>query len=328
MAASAPAIPYKQIRLATTDLAIIGGMDHYNRLSNVICKLWKQLDRNGFDNLTKQMRDNGRMVATDSFYSKIAHYDYKTRKQGKILAQVKELNQKRDNHSSALVGGQNIIHKSIDEKLQYHLRQDDREHLKSLVNSATNTSYGCRTENRGVEIFERETGKKIDAQKAQKLNKWVAYRDDARRQEWIITGKLDGMTEDGEILEIKNRQKGLFNVMRDYEMCQLQCYLNNVPANTGYLLEIYKADEASDPTHHLHIVEKDPDFYQQHIQNHIPRLVEFMNRLVFSTYFSDSFKIAALEGDRSGEVSHVFNYGPEFNHVPPAPAAGLVTNQY
>lgn len=316
--------PYRQIRIATTDLATICNMDHYNRLSNIICKIWKQLDREGFDQLTTKMRNNGRMIATDSFYSKIAHYDNKTRKQGAVLAQVKELNQQRSNHSHALVGGQNKIHSTIDDKLQYHLRPSDREHLKSLVNSATNTSYGCRTENRGVEIFERETGKKVDSAKAQKLNKWVIYRDDARQQEWIVTGKLDGLTVDGEVLEIKNRQKCLFNVMRDYEMCQVQCYLNNIPAERGYLLEVYKASAEKAPTFHIHTIDKDVAYYQQHIQAHIPRLVEFMNRLVFSTYFTDDFKIAALEGDRNGEVSAVFNHGPEFNHISiPVPTSNV-----
>lgn len=315
---------YKQIRIATTDLAIIAGMDHYNRLSSVICKLWKQLDRESFDRLTTQMRKNGHMIATDSFYSKIAHYDHKTRKQGKILQQVKKLNQQRSNHSSALVGGQDDIHKAIDDKLQYHLRPSDREHLKSLVNSATNTMYGCRTENRGTEIFQRETGKIIKS--AQGLNKWVIYRDDARRQEWVVTGKLDGLTEDGEILEIKNRQKGLFNVMRDYEMCQVQCYLNNVPAEHGYLLEVYKANAESDAEFNIHKIDRDIEYYTDNIQAHIPRLVEFMNRLVFSTYFSDSFKLAALEGDRQGKVKYMFNHGPEFNHVPPATAPGIVTH--
>lgn len=242
------------------------------------------------------------------------HYDHKTRKQGSVLAQVKELNQQRTNHSLALVGGQDKIHHTIDDKLHYHLRPSDREHLKSLVNSATNTVYGCRTESRGVELFESASGKKVDAAKAQKLNKWLIYRDDARQQEWVVTGKLDGITADGEVLEIKNRQKGLFNVMRDYEMCQVQCYLNNFPAERGYLLEVYKANANEQPEFHLHTIDRDIAFYQQNIQAHIPRLVEFMNRLVFSTYFTHDFKIAALEGDRDGEVKYVFNHGPEFNH--------------
>lgn len=283
------------------------------------------MDRESFDRITNDMRKNGHMIATDSFYSKIAHYDHKTRKQGKVLEKVKELNQKRNNHSEGLVSGQDNIHKVIDEKLQYHLRPEDREHLKSLVNSATNTVYGTRTENRGLDIFKRETGKEIVS--AQGLNKWVIYRDDVRCQEWVITGKLDGLTADGEVLEIKNRQKGLFNEMRDYEMCQVQCYLNNLPAARGYLLEVFKENNSKEPMFCIHTIDKDETYYQQNIMAYIPRLVEFMNRLVFSTYFTDAFRLAALEGDRKGEVKYVFNHGPEFNRVPPAPAAGIIIRQ-
>jgi hypothetical protein len=316
---------FKQIRLATTDLAVVCGMDHYGRLPNVICKLWKQIDRNGYDQIVAEMREAGHMIANDSIYSKIAHYDHKTRKQASVLNRVKALNQRRETHSAALVAGQEAIHKIIDDKLHYHMKPEDREHLKSLVTSAANTQYGTRTESRGLDIFKREIGKELIS--AQKLNKWLIYQDNSRYQQWLITGKVDGITADGEVLEIKNRQKCLFNVMRDYEMAQVQCYLNNMPSPRGYLLEIFKATQDSDSTYKIHPIERDEVYYNTHIKAYIPRLVEFMNRLVFSDYFSKEFKWAAVGGDRSGDVNKVFNHSPEFNDILPNPAvAGLVTN--
>lgn len=316
---------FKQIRLATTDLAVVCGMDHYGRLPNVICKIWKQIDKNGYDEIVKEMREAGHIIANDSIYSKIAHYDYKTRKQANVLNRVKALNQRRETHSAALVAGQEAIHRAIDDKLHYHMRVEDREHLKSLVTSAANTQYGTRTESRGLDIFQREIGKEVVS--AQKLNKWLVYQDNSRYQQWLITGKVDGITSDGEVLEIKNRQKCLFNVMRDYEMAQVQCYLNNIPAPRGYLLEVFKATQEAEPTYKIHPIEKDEIYYNTKIKAYIPRLVEFMNRLIYSDYFTKEFKWSALGGDRDGEVSNVFNNSPEFNHVLPNPAAaGLVTN--
>lgn len=306
-------VAYKQIRLATTDLAVISGMDHYGRLSSVICKLWKQLDIDGYNKIVGEMKQEGYIIASDSLYSKIAHYDHKTRKQGNVLNMVKALNQRRETHSAALVSGQNAIHKVIDEKLKYHMTPKDREHLKSLVTSAANTQYGTRTESRGLEIFQRETGKQVVS--AQKLNKWLIYKDDIRQQQWLVTGKVDGITSDGEVLEIKNRQKCLFNMMRDYEMIQVQCYLNNIPADRGYLLEVFKANNNEEPVFNIHMIEKDVEYYNQTIKANIPRIVEFMNCLVFSDYFTKEFKWCAIGGDKNGEVSKVFHNNIEFNKV-------------
>jgi len=306
-------IAFKQITLATTDLAVICGMDHYGRLSSVICKLWKQMDIDGYNNIVMNMKKAGHIIASDSLYSKIAHYDHKTNKKGNVLNMVKALNQRRETHSAALVAGQEAIYKAIDEKLKYHMNTDDINHLKSLVTSAANTQYGTRTEGRGLEIFQRETGKQVVS--AQKLNKWIVHQDDMRQQQWIITGKVDGITSDGEVLEIKNRQKCLFNVMRDYETTQVQCYLNNVPANKGYLLEVFKENSDMEPVFNIHTIERDVTYYEQTVKANIPRIVEFMNSLVFSDYFTKEFKWCAIGGDRSGEVSKVFHNNTMFKET-------------
>jgi hypothetical protein len=55
--------------------------------------------------------------------------------------------------------------------------------------------------------------------------------------EWVLVGKYDGVTNEGELVEAKMRQKGLFKSMRDYENVQVQLYLHALGYQNGFLVE-------------------------------------------------------------------------------------------
>ncbi len=61
----------------------------------------------------------------------------------------------------------------------------------------------------------------------------------------ILRGRVDGVREDGSIVEIKKRTRRLFGVLKEYEAIQLQCYLNIMERDYGVLVEDFHGTKNS-----------------------------------------------------------------------------------
>ena len=65
-----------------------------------------------------------------------------------------------------------------------------------------------------------------------------------------IFGKIDGITTDQELVEIKNRSGGkLFKTIKDYEMAQCQSYLRMLDLQGGFLVECLRTEEGPIVSH-------------------------------------------------------------------------------
>lgn len=227
----------KIINIPVTDLATLCGMDHYNNYNKSMCRIWKQLYPTDYSSIEAVVRDRGDPCSLDSNVKKIKALETKSGSKVKVTNKVFEINQKRHNSSNILTKNQSIVENDI--KNCKKLTDNQKKQMVSLMNSATNVVYGTRNEGRGIEAFTRITGKEIKT----KQNKLVYnfHKNtfvDNQIIEWNITGKYDGLTTDYEVVEIKNRQRHLFNEIRDYEMCQIQTYLHILNSNKGYLVEV------------------------------------------------------------------------------------------
>ena len=79
--------------------------------------------------------------------------------------------------------------------------------------------------------------------------------------EVCIFGKIDGITSDQELVEIKNRSGGrLFNTIKDYEMAQCQSYLRMLDLQKGYLVECLRTEEGPVVSHNA--LERDDAFWE------------------------------------------------------------------
>ena len=47
----------------------------------------------------------------------------------------------------------------------------------------------------------------------------------AKKNTWFIGGKIDGLTENNILIEIKNRMYRLFKTLRNYEKVQIFSYM-------------------------------------------------------------------------------------------------------
>ena len=113
------------------------------------------------------------------------------------------------------------------------------------------------------------------------------------RFEWVLTGRLDGLTEDGEVVEIKNRTKGLFGRIRDYEAVQLQAYIHMTGAQLGHLLELHRLTDGR-MDYDIKTLPKDPVFMTEFILGWFTRARNFVIEVLPAR---DDLKQAIRTGD-------------------------------
>lgn len=227
----------KNINIPTTDLASLCGMDHYNNWNKSICRIWKQLYPNDYKEVENIVRHNGDFCAMDSNTKKINTIQLKSSSNINTINDIKTLNNEKHNNVNGLLNGQNKIKDNIlsCDKMSV----SDKNEIIKLMHSATNVYYGTNNEARGIDAFINITKKQIKSSQS-KLS-YLFAKDTIHNDNlinWYITGKYDGLTNNNEIVEIKNRQRRLFNEIRDYEMCQLQTYLHILKYDKAYLVEI------------------------------------------------------------------------------------------
>ncbi len=109
----------------------------------------------------------------------------------------------------------------IDDKKLHGIKQ----HAESFINK----THGTLKEDDAIALYEKKYSIKLDT--SQQFNKKRLDEISENSQfDWYICGKVDGLYIDQDItrshiVEVKNRTRGFFNTLRDYEKTQIQLYI-------------------------------------------------------------------------------------------------------
>lgn len=111
------------------------------------------------------------------------------------------------------------------------IKDDKRlDNIKQHAESYINKTHGTLKEDDAIAIYEKKYGVKLDV--SQQFNKkYLKDISQNSQYDWYICGKVDGLYIDSNdnsknyIVEVKNRTKGFFNNLRDYEKTQIQLYI-------------------------------------------------------------------------------------------------------
>ena len=178
-----------------------------------------------------------------------------------------------------------VIADSIqDKKLKLELSKD--------IESVVNTEHGVANEEKVVKLMDSKNDVKID--RSNKLYKKLVPGTDC-----VIVGRVDGLydnpvTKEKYIVEIKNRVRGFFPIVKDYENTQIQTYLWLLEGYSYAILEEHH-DNKSKSTR----IEKDPDYLEfvfGTLTIFINNFQKFINDDIAKTKFlkSTQFKKGAL----------------------------------
>lgn len=240
-----------RIVIKASDVAAIIGMNRYKPRKEVMDDMWKKYSPETFKGLTKKDKAEQALGFSTEAQEVLA---------GSLEIRAKDSNQVQSIFNEAR---DKVI---SDPKLSDAQKTDVVEHLRSKIY----TTHGTRSED--------QTADKVQADENVRLvrdnsfyNYDVCEMEDAR---FVITGKIDRIEEheDGTrtLVEIKNRTNRLFNKVVEYEMVQVQVYLQMLGLVRARLVEQYNTQVKS------HDVTRDDEMWDDVI---LPGLVAFCEEL-------------------------------------------------
>lgn len=110
---------------------------------------------------------------------------------------------------------------------------------KDFIRSSIFTSLGCNRETPVFDRLEGLLGQPVDRDAALHKAKMGTLKNGIP---WFVCGRIDGLAQDGSVVEIKNRVRKLFNKVPDYELVQIMCYMNLLKSPKGFLVESFEGD--------------------------------------------------------------------------------------
>ena len=240
-----------RIVLKASDVAAILGRNQYKPRQDILQDLWKKYSPATFTGKTKKDRAEEALSVSSEAQAVLARA---------VNAKAKDSFEVQKIYSEAL---EKV---NSDTKLSATQKAEVAEHLRSRVY----TTHGTRSEDK--------TAEKVAVQENVK---WVKdnsfYNFDVCElgdKKFVVTGKIDRIEErpDGSkvLVEIKNRTNRLFRKVVEYEMIQVQVYLQMLGLVHAKLVEQYNNQVMS------HDITRDEELWTNVIQ---PGLKEFCEEL-------------------------------------------------
>lgn len=162
---------------------------------------------------------------------------------------------------------------------QLDISDDKKNILFKESESFINKNHGTLKEDSAIQMYERRSNLKLDT--SQQFFKKQLNREDSSIN-WFIGGKVDGLYIDKEnpklshIVEVKNRTRGFFTSLRDYEKTQIHMYMYILSIPVAKLVEKYENQIR------ITVIYQDNDY----LNNILSDLNVFINR--FNDFLQDS----------------------------------------
>lgn len=269
----------KRLTISISQVAPLIGLDHYNNFPRIVCEIWRRYDPDGFRAFELKMKTHGvKQLANSNEMNDIWELDelYGTN----ILQQVKDINLNKGKTSGDMVKLQDAVIQEL--KKVESIPEAKKLETAQKICSITNKMHGIINEDSIINEFCRLSEKEI-----QQTQGWVEIPLPVANSgfvDWYIVGKYDAITTEGELVEAKMRQKGLFKRMRDYENVQVQLYLHILGFDQGFLVEGYKKEmKKTGETQlsiYLHEIAKDKPYIEEFILVRLRQFTSFFNRFI------------------------------------------------
>lgn len=232
----------KPIKINVSSLYVLLGHNYFNNFDKLLQNAWKCYDYQGYIDFIKEIEE------TEDIVSSTHRPDEQIKQLEKKLnlnVSSQTYNAKKSVDSSALNKNQTKILTQISQSLSTSAKeQKTKDRLKSLVTQTTNTGYGTLQESSVYKHIESHLKTTVISNQ-KKLVYTIPSLSDVYQEDqiyaWQLVGKIDGLTSNGDLIEIKNRTKKLFKDLRKYEEPQIMTYLYLFGKSNGYLVEQLKS---------------------------------------------------------------------------------------
>ena len=257
----------KNIFICASDLAVITGDNPYKDISEIILKYWKKHYKDSYLNCVANLTKSNKPIKKEE-----THFETINR-----ISKENNLNIQGDLTKclkTSTINDLNTNKNTIFEKTLSKLNDKQKKEFTDSINRATNTNFGIKYENKGVELYKEITNSNVNFDRKYHKKELFEIEYDDIIDVWCLGGKIDGIAiknDDRKILEIKNRVNRLFNCVRDYEkvQCYAYMYLLDIPATD--LAETLKADQS---TMNINTINFEEDYWNNHIEIKIEVFVD------------------------------------------------------
>jgi len=266
----------RNISICATDLTIISGHNPYKTIDEIILKYWKRYFKSDYLECIENLKSKNIEIKKEES-------DYDT-----VKRIVKENNINIGYNLSKCFKSDNITElnknkESVMKVIESKLSKEKNSEFTKSFNTITNTNFGIKYENKGIDLYEKE--KKCNVLKITKYYKTDLFQipnEYDKIDTWGIGGKIDGLIlPENKVIEIKNRVKCLFHTLRNYEKVQCYVYMFLLESNNTDLVEVLKKPD--DNSFNIINIKFDESFWEEQI---MLKLEEFIND--FYNFLEDS----------------------------------------
>ena len=292
----------KYIYLNASELAIAVGANPYQKIKDLIIKLWARYFPEDYYALLDEIKETNKVeIIQETEYQclqrlaekYIENKDKVDQVNKKIQECLKSGNtedlQEQQKAILQEIAGTSADGAGVDEKGKRKMDVADQEQLEKTLVSMTNKSFGTRKEGDAIAQYEILTKKKV-----QRISKYFTQEIPTAHLKtpqslghisWKLGGKIDGMTEDGELIEVKNRVSRFFNTVRNYEKVQIQIYFRLLDLETGYLVESLVKQKGGIPEINIVEVKYEHDYWSDFLMPRIYQFIEFFQHILLDNEF-------------------------------------------
>jgi hypothetical protein len=294
------------VNFSVSNLFVIMNMNYYSKFDKVLTACWRSYNLSDYKAWSEKVALEGKVNKTQSAHKQLEQIQ----RQCGVPIMKDVYKSQASNCVATLNKSQNDISTKVDsiktdvKKMSTLTKANvSTEEIKKLVSEATNTRFGNFQEAGAIKTFEVQCDKTVSSGQCR-----LTYNiGEFNGVDWVLVGKIDGMTADNEVVEIKNRVKKLFNQLRDYEEPQIRTYMslmNNAPK--GFLVENLRSPGGNQiNTIEVNLVDK-PVYFQDSV---LPAIIKFAQ--FFHIFFkTPQMKAELMEGNEAGLYQQFQEFEP------------------
>jgi hypothetical protein len=231
------------IYISASELAVLSGHNTYKNKSEFLVKYWKKYFSKDFLRIQHLIQKQNKLVVLpETAHQTVARIAKANNVDQKIMNTLYS-SSKNKNAKSMVSQKESAINAIIK-----NVPKNQQDLLKKSANSVVYTNFGTRNEYNGVDLFSEEYNVQVRRPTNYFSEDLFIIECGKDTHIWSIGGKIDGIYTDNDgsetILEIKNRMKGLFNKLRDYEKVQCFAYMFALNKQKVDLAECYKKKDS------------------------------------------------------------------------------------
>lgn len=134
------------------------------------------------------------------------------------------------------------VAKKIKAAIPETISKSDRQAIVKSIESQMNRQFGTKQEAPTIKQYEEQQKASVGKRNDKFYKRKITSIDGCSI---FVGGKVDGIKEDGTVIEVKNRMRRFFDPLPEYDVIQLQTYLFVLKASKGELVEQLKGSKAN-----------------------------------------------------------------------------------